>query len=110
MSKLLNKIGQSVPYNPDAPNAKRKLERIKKDALKLHALTGSQYHIVEDESGLMIINNKWLKWYNKNCDRSRRFTHKQVLENALYSTPSQRLVKLEPKESFFKRLLKRFKK
>jgi len=63
----------------------------KREADKLHKLTGKQYFIVpRTKTSLMVVNNDYIKWYNQQASKhkQKKITHPQLLEMCFYKTPS----------------------
>ena len=66
------------------------INRAIKRADKLHELTGKRYFVMPGDAGLQVVDNEYLKSYNRSAARNhtRRWTIKDVLEVCYYATGS----------------------
>lgn len=64
----------------------------KREANKLHKLTGKQYFVVPaSKTSLMVIDNSYVKWHNKIASKTKgmkKITHPQLLRDCYYKTPA----------------------
>lgn len=59
----------------------------KREAERLHKLTGKQYFIVpKTKTSLMVVDNTFIKYYNKNAPKGKRITHPDLLKMCYYKT------------------------
>lgn len=67
---------------------RKRLKIAKRKAIKLHKLTGKRYHVVPNGSGgLMVVDNEFLKIYNKNVKGlGKQLTFQDLMKNSYFST------------------------
>ena len=59
----------------------------RRKADKLHKKTGKRYFVIpESDTKCIVVNNDWLKYYNRKVPKSKRLTFKELCEMAYYST------------------------
>ncbi len=65
--------------------------RMKRKAIRLHELTGKRYHVIPvTETSLMVVDNTFVKAYNKTINgRNNRITFHDLINLSYYSTPVQ---------------------
>jgi hypothetical protein len=64
-------------------NAKNKADR-------MHKLTGKRYFVIPRKGGLMVVDNDFVKFYNKNIKQKKdHIDIKRLLEMCYYATPLQ---------------------
>jgi len=60
---------------------------MKRKAKKLHKLTGKQYFVVpKTQTSCMVVDNSFIKAYNKNVPKSKRIRHIDLLKMCYYKT------------------------
>lgn len=60
--------------------------RKKRKANKLHKLTGKRYWIVPGTKNLLVVNNDFIKQYNRKCPKHKRIDHIKLNDMAYYCT------------------------
>lgn len=62
---------------------------MKKQAEKMHKLTGKQYFVVpKTKTSCMVVDNTFIKAYNQNVPKNKRITHVDLLRMCYYKTAS----------------------
>jgi len=84
--KYLKDVGKLFSYNVNGLLATFKWWNIKRKALRLAKFTGLQHHIIPIGDKCMIVNNRWLKAYNKQS--KSKITVLKLIQHAYFSTPS----------------------
>ena len=80
-------IGKEIKYNVNSFLNFYNWWKVKRRALRAHKYTGLQHHVIPSgPTTLTIVNNRWLKWYNKNTT-GKKIDIKTLLESAYFSTP-----------------------
>lgn len=86
MKDPMSKVGIPLRYDNLAWYRRNYIKRAHKIADECAEFSGHQHHVVRFGSGVMIINSKWRKAYNKRVPRDGRITCMHVLKEAYYST------------------------
>jgi len=63
-------------------------KKVIKEANELHQKTGKRYYVIPTVNKCIVVNNDWLKLYNKSQKKNKQptLTHKQLTEMAYYDT------------------------
>lgn len=87
-------IGKPMPYNVKTWFGRLAFRRVKKIALKLHLFYNKQFWIMPDsDNDCVIVDNNFIKYYNKNVKKSNRIDFRKLEAIAYYKTPSHSLIK-----------------
>ena len=82
----LKDVGKLFTYKKNSILAEFYWWNIKRKALRLARYTGLQHHIIPAGNKCIIVNNRWLKAYNKKA-RAKITVHK-LIQQAYFSTPA----------------------
>jgi len=81
-------IGRQIKYQVNSFWNFTQWRKTKRRCIRAWKYTGLQHHIVPaSDSTLMIVNNRWLKWYNKQPGIQKKIDIRVLLESAYFSTP-----------------------
>ncbi len=88
--KFLKKlVGKVIKYRPESFWGRIDYWLLRKKLLKARKLTKKQYHVVPLDNGeITVMDNVFRKRFNKTVPKHQRINGKEMLEIALFSTPT----------------------
>lgn len=86
MKNLFKKLKTSIIFEFNSLLNYFNFWKMKRKANKLHQTTKKRYHVVPmSETELMVVNNDFIKWYNKHT-RGKKINIHDLIKMSYYST------------------------
>ena len=88
-------VGKMFSYRVDTIFGRLDYWFLKRKVMRLHKFFGKQYHIVplDNKNKVTIMDNNFRKEYNKSVPKNQRISYFKLMNMALFTTPSSRIMK-----------------
>ena len=87
MKRILKTIKDWFVFNYNSVWNHFHFKNMKRKADKMHKLTGKQYFVVpKTKTSCMVVDNSFIKAYNRNMPKNKRITHIDLLRMCDYKT------------------------